>query len=194
MKVFLAAAVLVALALAGLSGCGSDEKDNLARRIVYHPGNGKNIKLEWTIKKLPNGDTLLHGVMKEHHLSGGDKKAVVYKDGLRDGTAQAWYDNGSQQWIKSYEKGKKVSTWRLFYSDGNPWLVLNHDKEGEIDGPVQKWDRMDPSTPIEAVYTKGSCASGDRHVLDLPEVTPETLPQNKNQVARDREILADFLD
>lgn len=194
MKVSMTVATLAALSLAGLSGCGSDEKENLARRIVYHPGNSKNIKLEWTINKLPSGDTLLHGVMKEYYWSGTDKKAIVYKDGQRDGTAQAWYDNGSQQWQKTYEKGKKVNVWRLFYSDGNPWLVVNHNQEGEIDGTVQRWDRMDPATPAEAVFAKGSCTAGDCKVLDLPEVTPETPPQNKNAIARDREILADFLD
>jgi len=194
MKVFVAAAALAVIASAGLTGCGSDEKDNLARRIVYHPGNGKNIRLEWTIKKLPNGDTLMHGAMKEYYWGGANKKAVVYKDGQRDGTAQAWYDNGSQQWIKSYEKGKKASTWRLFYADGNPWIVLGHDKEGNIDGTVQKWDRSDPEKPVEAVFTKGSCTSGDCRLLEPPEMTPDTPPQNKPQVTRDREILADFLD
>ncbi len=195
MRFFVAAAALAAIAWGGLSGCGSKEKENLARRIVYHPGNSKSIKLEWTIKKLANGDTLLHGVMKEFYWGGADKKAVVYKDGKRDGTAQAWYDNGKQQWMKTYEKGRKASTWRLFYSDGGSWIVLNHDKEGNIDGTVRKWDRgADPEKPVEAVFTKGTCTSGDCRLLDPPEMTPDTPPQNKTQVERDREILADFLD
>jgi antitoxin component YwqK of YwqJK toxin-antitoxin module len=147
MKVSIVAAALAAFALTGFTGCGSEEKENLARRIVYHPGNSQSIKLEWTVKKLPGGDTALHGVMKEFYWGGANKKAVEYKDGLRDGTAQAWYDNGAQQWLKSYAKGRKVSVWRLFYSDGNPWLVVNHNKEGEIEGTVQKWDRMNPDTP-----------------------------------------------
>jgi hypothetical protein len=31
-------------------------------------------------------------------------------------------------------------------------------------------------------------------VLDFPVETPDIPPQNRKQVARDREILADFLD
>lgn len=190
----LALSTVVLAGLVSLSGCGGEEKENLQRRIVYHPGNAKSIRLEWTINLKPNGDTALHGVMKEYYWGGANKKAVVYKDGERDGTAQAWYENGNQQWQKSYEKGKKASTWRLFFSDGNPWMVMSFNKEGQLEGAVQRWDRMDPTLPKEAVFAAGNCSSGDCNILALPEVTEETLPQNKNAVLRDREILADFLD
>lgn len=194
MRAFTAIATWVAITMLGLTGCGKDVEPNLARRIVYHPGNGKHIQLEWTINKLPNGDTLMHGVMKEYYWNGSNKKSVIWVDGKRDGSAQSWYDNGNQQWQKSYEKGNKVNTWRLFFPDGNPWIVLSHNKEGGLEGTVQRWDRFETATPKEAVFSKGSCVSGDCNILALPEVV-ETDPQpNKVQTAKDREILADFLD
>lgn len=194
MRFLIASVAIAAFALAGLSGCGKDEKEDLARRIVYHPGGGKDIRLEWTIKKLPAGDTALHGVMKEYYPGGANKKSVVYVDGLKDGSAQAWWDHGGQQWQKSYLKGKKANTWRLFFTDGNPWMVLPYDKEGNLEGTVQRWDRADPAQPKEAVYTKGNCASGDCNILALPEVTDDMPPAHKLMVNRDRDILADFLD
>lgn len=194
MRGFIAAVTLSAFAALGLSGCGSEEKENLARRIIYHPGNGKDIKVEWTINKLPNGDTLLHGPMKEYHRGGSNKKSVEWKHGRKDGTAQAWYENGRQQWLKSYKEGRKVSTWRLFFSDGNPWMVLHYNKEGALEGTVQRWDRQDPAQPKEAVYANGNCTSGDCNLLELPEAAEDLPPANKVQIARDREILADFLD
>jgi hypothetical protein len=194
MRFLIASLALAAVALAGLSGCGKDEKEDLARRIVYHPGGGKDIRLEWTIKKLPGGDTALHGVMKEYYPGGANRKSLVYVDGLKDGSAQAWWEHGGQQWQKSYEKGKKAKTWRLFYTDGNPWMVLPFDKEGNLDGTVQRWDRADPAQPKEAVYSKGNCTSGDCDILALPQATDVMPPATKLMVNRDREILADFLD
>lgn len=194
MKGLTAMAALAAFLLLGLSGCGKDEKEDLRRRIVYHPGNSKSIQLEWTVKLHPNGDTSMHGAMKEYYWGGANKKSVEWKDGRKDGSAQAWYDNGSQQWIKSYEKGRKARTWRLFFSDGNPWMVMNFNKEGALEGQVQRWDRMDPGQVREATFANGNCASGDCNILALPEVTDETPPANRNAIARDREIMADFLD
>lgn len=193
MRGFIAMAALSAFAILGFSGCASEEKENLARRIVYHPGGGQNIKLEWTINKLPNGDTLLHGVMKEYYWGGTVKKSVEWNSGKKHGTAQAWYDNGGQQWQKSYVEGKKVSTWRLFFSDGNPWMVLNY-KDNTLQDTVQKWDRQDPAQPKAAAFANGNCVSGDCTLLDLPQVTEETTPAAKVQINRDREIFADFLD
>lgn len=194
MKGFFAMAALAAFALLGLPGCGKDEKQDLAHRIILHPSSTNKIKLEWTIRQLPNHDTLIHGVMKEYYWSGSVKKSVEWKEGVKDGTAQSWYDNGNQQWMKSYDKGKKVKAWRLFYSDGNPWMILNYDKEGRLEGASQRWDRMDPGTAIEAVFTAGNCTSGDCNLTTLPEPTEDMPPANKIALARDKEILADFLD
>jgi hypothetical protein len=194
MRFLIASLAIATVALAGLSGCGKDEKEDLARRIVYHPGGGKDIRLEWTIKKLPAGDTALHGVMKEYYAGGANRKSVVYVDGLKDGSAQAWWEHGGQQWQKSYDKGKKARTWRLFYTDGNPWMVLAFNKEGFLEGTAQRWERDDPAQPKEAVFANGNCTSGDCNLLALPEATGDMPAANKLMVNRDREILADFLD
>ena len=72
-------------------------------------------------------------------------------------------------------------------------MVLNYNKEGFLEGTVQRWDRAEP-TPKEAVYANGNCSSGDCNILALPEVTEDMPPGNKLLVNRDREILTDFLD
>lgn len=192
MRGLIVTAAFAAFAVLGFSACGK-EQENLARRAYTFP-NSKALKSEWTIKTLPSGDTAMHGVAKEYYWGGSVKKSVVWKDGQKDGSAQAWYDNGGQQWQKSYDKGRKTGTWRLFYSDGNPWIVMAFNAQGMLEGKVQKWDRADPSQPKESTYAGGTCTSGDCTLLELPQV-PEGAPQAaKVQITRDQEILADFLD
>jgi antitoxin component YwqK of YwqJK toxin-antitoxin module len=172
------------------AGCGKEE--NLKRHIVLYP-NSKNFKEEWTIKTLPNGDTLMHGVNKEYFWNGSTKKSVVWKEGKRDGSAQAWYDNGANKWQKSYDNGKKVSTWRLFYSDGHPWIVAPYQNDA-LNGKVQVWDKADLDKPKEAEYKDGSCVSGDCGLLDPKKAAEDAAPADKTQVQRDNESLAEFLD
>lgn len=194
MKGFIATpalAALLALAGAAFQGCGKEER-NLQRRIVYHPSS-KNIKTEWIVDVKPNGDTALHGAVKDYYWSGSSRKSVVWADGVRDGSAQAWYENGDQMWQKNYVKGRKDGTWRLFYSDGKPWMVMAFDKEGRLEGEVKRWGR-NPDDPDVAVFAAGSCTAGKCDVLDLPEVPQGASNAEKKLIARDRDILAEFLD
>jgi hypothetical protein len=194
MKGFIARPVLAALlALAGaiFQGCGEEER-NLKRRIVYHP-NSKNIRTEWIVDVKPNGDTALHGAVKDYYWGGGSRKSVVWADGVRDGSAQAWYENGDQMWQKNYVKGRKDGTWRLFYSDGKPWMVMTFDKEGKLEGEVKRWGR-DSENPDVAAFSAGACASGNCNILALPEVPEEASTAEKKLIAKDLEILVEFLD
>jgi hypothetical protein len=185
------ASIVLSLALAAfLAGCGKEE--NLKRHIVLYP-NSKNFKEEWTIKMLPNGDTVMHGVNKEYFWSGSTKKSVVWKDGKKDGSAQAWYDNGANMWQKSYDNGKKVSTWRLFYSNSHPWIVMSF-KNGGIDGKVQVWDKADIDNPKEATFANGACTAGDCGLLDLKQIAPDAAPADKAMITKDNDIIQDFLD
>lgn len=181
------AAVLLA---ACLVGCGKEE--NLKRQIVLFP-NSKNFKEEWFIKLLPNGDTLMHGVNKEYFWNGSTKRSVVWKDGKKDGTAQAWYDNGAVKWQKAYVMGEKTGTWRLFFSDGHPWIVLTH-VGGAIDGKVQVWDKTDADKPKEAIYAKGACTGGECGILDPKIVPEEAAPAERTPLERDNESLREFLE
>lgn len=172
-----------------LAACNKEE--NLKRRVVLYP-NGKNFKEEWTVKILPNGDTLMHGVSKEYFWGGSTKKSVVWKDGKRDGSAQAWYDNGGAKWQKSYDAGKKVGTWRLFYANGHPWMAINYQND-VMNGKVQVWDRDDAEAPVEAVFANGACNSGECGLLDQKPPAPNAPPPDKNQI-RDKDIVQDFMD
>lgn len=178
-----------AISLLALSGCGEDVR--LERRTVTYP-NGKGVKEDWTFTRKPNGDTLEHGVHKKFFWNGNPSESVVWKMGQRDGSAQAWYDNGAAKWQKSYDNGKKQGTWRLFYLDGHPWMTVNYDKD-RLQGKAQAWGKTG-GDPKEAEFDKGNCQSGDCALLEIPEPPPTAAPTDKTDAARDREVVKDFLD
>ena len=171
-------------------GCGKDE--NVEKRIVFHP-KGRIIKEEWLIKRTPRGDTLLHGVRKENYWNGAAKQAVVWKEGKRDGSAQAWYENGALKWQKSYVEGKKEGTWRLYYKGGHTWMTVTYLNDA-LEGAAQVWEKADSDTPKEVKYAKGSCISGECAALDGPPITEDLAPEKKLELTRDREIIREFLD
>jgi hypothetical protein len=200
-----AAAGAIAVVGLALSGCGEDLK--LERRSVTYP-NGKSVKEDWTFVRRPNGDSLEHGVHKKFFWGGSTSEAVVWKMGKRDGSAQAWYENGAVKWQKSYVDGKKNDTWRLSYKDGHPWMVMTY-KDDKLTGTVQVWDKSGAPEPKTAEYANGVCASGDCNLLEAPadptaptEAAPPTDPAEPLapaaaealEKARDWEIVREFLD
>jgi hypothetical protein len=191
MKAFVSSLSLAfALALI-LTACGDEV--NLERRTVTYP-NGKSVREDWTFYRKPNGDSLAHGVHKKFFWSGSTSESVIWKDGKRDGSAQAWYENGAVKWQKSYAMGKRINTWRLTYKDSQPWIVATF-KDDKLTGPVQVWDKVDALQPKEAVFQDGTCASGDCALLD-PPVLPADSAAAKERLEKTRawEIVKDFLD
>jgi hypothetical protein len=199
---------LVSIALGALSlvlaGCG--EEVRLERRTVTYP-NGKGVKEDWTFTRKPNGDTLEHGVHKKFFWNGNPGESVVWKMGKRDGSAQAWYDNGAAKWQKSYVKGEKQGDWRLFFLDGQPWIVVGWDKD-KLHGKAKVWSKTG-GDPREAEFDHGNCKSGDCALLELPPELPPEAPAAEApatddapnaaaaariEAARVRNILRDFLD
>lgn len=181
--------VFGAFALLALAGCGEDVR--LERRTVTYP-NGKSVREDWTFTRKPNGDTLEHGVHKKFFWNGNPSESVIWKMGKRDGSAQAWYDNGAAKWQKSYDDGKKQGDWRLFYQDGQPWMVTHYAKD-KLNGKVQVWGKTG-GDPKEAEFAQGNCKSGDCALLELPEVPADTAAPGRAEIARAREVLKDFLD
>jgi hypothetical protein len=198
------AIAILGLALA-LSGCGEDLK--LERRSITYP-NGKDIREDWTFVRKPNGDSLEHGVHKKFFRGGSTSEAVVWKMGKRDGSAQAWYENGAVKWQKSYVDGKKDDTWRLSYKDGHPWMVMTY-KDDKLTGTVQVWDKTGSPEPKTAEYANGVCTAGDCNLLEAP--ANSTVPTEAAaaadptealdpaaaealEKARDWEIIKGFLD
>ncbi|MDB5106826.1 MAG: repeat variant [Fibrobacteres bacterium] len=183
----MAAAFAIALLA---TGCGDEIK--LERRTVTFP-NGKSIREDWTFMRKPNGDSLEHGVHKKFFWSGSTSESVIWKMGKRDGSAQAWYENGSVKWQKNYDDGKKQGTWRLSYKDGHPWIVVNYDKD-QINGTVQVWDKSGATEPKTAEYANGVCKSGDCALLDAPVAPPDMAVNDKVELTRDWDIVKEFLD
>lgn len=187
-----------------LAGCGEDVR--LERRTVTFP-NGKSVREDWTFTRKPNGDTLEHGVHKKFYWNGSPSESVIWKMGKRDGSAQAYYENGAAKWQKSYDDGKKEGAWRLFFQDGQPWMVVTYAKD-KLDGKAEVWSKTG-GDPKSAEFEDGNCKSGDCALLELPEVPPappeaETAAATGNapspaaaarvEASRTRDLLKDFLD
>ncbi|GEM_PF-1868145 len=172
------------------SGCGEDIK--LERRTVTYP-NGKSVREDWTFIRRTNGDSLEHGVHKKFFWSGAVSESVIWKFGKRDGSAQAYYENGSVKWQKSYVDGKKQGTWRLSYKDGHPWMVTNYDKD-QLSGVVQVWDKSGAAEPKSAQFTKGACTTGDCALLDAPAVPSDVTATEKVEMTRNWDMVKEFLD
>jgi hypothetical protein len=180
-----------ALSLAALlAGCGDDLK--LERRSITYP-NGKSVREDWTFIRKPNGDSLEHGVHRKFFWSGATSESVIWKMGKRDGSAQAWYENGSVKWQKSYDNGKKQGTWRLSYKDGHPWIVMTYEKDLIVD-TVKVWDKSGAPDPKTAQYSNGSCTSGECNLLEKPAAPADTGAAAKLELDRDWDIIREFLD
>ncbi len=158
-------------------------------RIVYFP-NKKNIKEEWSIVRTPRGDTLEQGVHKLFYWDGAAAQSEVWKQGKREGSSQAWYENGGTKWLKHYVAGRPDGLWRLNRQDGQPWEVRNY-ANGFLNGPLQVWDNSSPSVLKEAIFTKGNCTSGDCGLLDFP-IPPSDTGVVATEMARDRAIIEAF--
>ncbi len=161
-------------------------------RIVYYPDK-QNIKEEWSSIRLPNGDTLEHGNHRKHYKMGQVSESDVWVKGVRNGTSQAWYEDGGTKWQRNYVNGKKEGTFRLNFVGGHPWMVVNY-VDNRIEGKVQVWDREDVTTPREAVFTKGNCSSGDCGLFDAPPASAETSPEKMVLQKRANEIVQAFLN
>lgn len=189
LRAALGACAVLGLALA-LTGCGEELK--LERRTVTYP-NGKSVREDWTFVRKPNGDSLKHGVHKKFFWSGSTSESVIWKMGKRDGSAQAWYDNGGVKWQKSYVDGKKQGTWRLSYQDGHPWMVMTY-ADDKLTGQIQVWDKSGAPDPKTAEYENGVCKSGDCNLLEAPMAPPEATTVETVAMTREWDIIREFLD
>ena len=107
MKSCISIALLFALVFIG---CG--KKPVPEYRIVYYP-NKKNVKEEWSIIRSPRGDTMEQGVHKQYFWNGSTAQSEIWRQGNREGSAQAWYKSGEVKWEKYYSGGKRQGQWRL---------------------------------------------------------------------------------
>ncbi|MEO7427039.1 MAG: hypothetical protein ABI036_17760, partial [Fibrobacteria bacterium] len=176
-----------------LTACGDDVQ--LERRTVTYP-NGKSVREDWTFYRKPNGDSIAQGVHKKFFWSGSTSESVIWKEGKRDGSAQAWYENGLVKWQKSYDMGKRIKTWRLTYKDGQPWIIAAF-KDDKLMDTVKVWDKDGTPEPKTAVFKDGTCVSGDCALLDAPVLPADTSAAavtEKVEKTRDWEIVSEFLD
>ncbi len=153
--------LVLLLGAAFLLGCTQEAK--LEPRVIMHPN--KSIWKKWSIQRTPQGDTLIQGPYKEFYWDGSPSQSTEYKDGLRQGSSDAWYENGKSKWTKMYDQNKKVGIWRLYSANGYPNLEV-HFAEGLMDGSLKIWDVTDSTSFVEAQFTKGQCSGGACNALD----------------------------
>ena len=143
----------------------------LVQRVILHPN--RSIWKSWFIQQMPKGDTVLQGAYKEFYWNGSPAEVTQYRDGAKDGSSQAWYDNGSTQWSKTYARGKRAGIWRLYTSDGRTRLEVPFE-EDLIHGIVKIWDPHDTASVRPAKYLKGACVDGACAALDSLQDAPHT--------------------
>jgi len=174
---------------AGLLACSEEKK--LERRVVLHPN--KAVWKEWNIERTPKGDTLIQGPYKEFFWNGSPAQSTLYKDGKKEGSSQAWYDNNALKWAKVYAADKPTAEWHLYTREGRAWMTIAFNDKGQIEGKVKAWDRVDASTIYDAEFKGGECVSGDCAVLN--PVIPDDLPESsKSVLLKDKETVSAFLE
>lgn len=189
-KAKLATLTLLSLSVLFFFGC---EKPPIPEyRIVYYP-NKKNIKEEWSIVRTPRGDTMEHGTHKTYNWDGSVATSAVWKQGKKDGSSQAWYESGTEQWQKFYKEGKRQGKWRLVYKEGNPWINVNYS-EDKLNGKAQSWNRGDSTKTKEAIYNNGNCISGDCSVLDVPAPSQDTSTAVQAEIKKVTGTITTFLE
>ena len=161
-------------------GCSKDAP--LEQRTILHPN--KSIWKKWTIQRTPQGDTLIHGAYKEFYWNGSPAQSTEYKYGIRQGTSQAWYDNGNSKWTKVYRENKREGIWRLYSSNGLPLMEVNF-KDGLLHGPFRVWDKIDTSVVVEAEYLNGQCFKGACGAMDSVQAVREESDNRHASLAKE---------
>lgn len=93
-------------------------------------------------------NNLLDSVSKEyfpvkenwkHNITDGKLyRLITYKNGLKDGLSETWYDNGKPEEITHYSKGEKDGEY-MHWSDDSILLEHSHYIADKIDGHYQTW-------------------------------------------------------
>ncbi len=173
-------------ALFFLLGC--QFKEELQKRAELYPNN--QLRREYYLKKVPNGEPVRHGPYREYYSSGSNKESSTWKDGLLDGYATAWHVNGKEKWEKRFKGGLRTGTWRLSYSEGYPAVAVAFS-HGLPEGDFFHWDRLDTVVAHSATYKAGNCVSGDCTFFDLL-LNSADLPESIKGRGRDSSMFAEF--
>ena len=78
-----------------------------------------------------------------------------YKNGLKEGLEEIWYDNAQLNSKRFYNKGIKVGEHKGWWENGNSKFYYHYNHKGEYTGKVKEW--YFNGTPYkEFTYLKGN--------------------------------------
>jgi len=84
----------------------------------------------------------LSGVVESFYRRSRKLQSRVYfVDGLQHGTSEEWNENGLLRGKENFYEGKKFGYSEFYFDNGVPMLRRQY-KNGELDGMLQRWDRM----------------------------------------------------
>lgn len=119
--------------------------------------DGKKIKVEGSYN-----DNILSGVYKKYYENGNLALSCIYgAEGFKDGPEIKYYEDGTQQWIKNYQKGKLRGIQKYFYDNKqlSKWEVFND--EGRQHGEHKEYYK-NGQLAINILYENG-------YVIDVIE-------------------------
>lgn len=94
----------------------------------------------WRVRRDSTGSWIRHGRDIHYFLTGQPSAVESYRDGLLDGEASYWHENGAKQGEIRYERGLAQGVARTWHPDGGI-EAERHWKHGKLDGLERRWDR-----------------------------------------------------
>jgi len=116
--------------------------------------------------------TLLTGTLVAFHRAGQKKYEINYIEGLREGSAQWWTNNGQLKHLRNYHKGKLSGSWLQYYKDSE-----QKQQEQVYDNGVEIMRRgwwPNGRKKFEIIFENGEEKS--RQSWDALEATPSQKP------------------
>lgn len=80
------------------------------------------------------------GHVVERDADGGVVTNTTYRDGLRDGAADAWYANGQRSYHRTYWQGREDGEHTGWWEDGRVRFSYQY-RRGLIEGAAREWFR-----------------------------------------------------
>lgn len=83
-------------------------------------------------------ETPFNGTLFELAPSGDTLELMTIKDGIRNGVAKKWWENGHLKMVANFENGLYEGSVEEWYENGAPFSVF-HYKKGKEDGKQTAW-------------------------------------------------------
>ncbi len=90
--------------------------------------------------ELPYKDGVLEGLAKTYYENGNLKAELPYKDGVLEGLAKTYYENGNLAGEESYKNGKCEELAKTYYENGSLQAEANCSQGKAVSGYLYDWE------------------------------------------------------